>query len=281
MAGTESVAGLCESLSLSRSGYYKWKNKGESHRQQEEVRLRVRIQAIHRESQETYGRPRIHAALQQEEICCGHNRVGRIMKACGIQGVQKRRYRPKTTVQDPEGIRLPNLVPDVVIEPWTVVVTDITYLATKDGWRYLSAVMDLGSRRILGWALGSDLKTPLVEASLMKSLRISGSLKDWIHHSDKGCQYTSGSYQDLLKEYGMKGSMSGTGNCYENAAMESFWSTLKAELIRGRVYETEDELRRALFHYIEVFYNRKRLHSSLGFMTPMAYEEQFRLKLAA
>jgi transposase InsO family protein len=203
------------------------------------------------------------------------------MKACGIQGVQKRRYRPITTVQDPEGIRLPNLVPDVVIEPWTVVVTDITYLATKDGWRYLSAVMDLGSRRILGWALGSDLKTSLVEASLMKSLRISGSLKDWIHHSDKGCQYTSGSYQDLIKEYGMKGSMSGTGNCYENAAMESFWSTLKAELIRGRVYETEEELRRALFHYIEVFYNRKRLHSSLGFMTPMAYEEQFRLKLAA
>lgn len=281
MAGTETVDGLCDSLSVSRSGYYKWLNTQESQRQQEELRLRIRIKEVHQESQENYGRPRIHAALKKEGIRCGHNRVGRIMKECGLFGAQKRRFRPKTTVQDPEGIRLPNLVPDVVIEPKTVVVTDITYLATKDGWRYLSAVMDLGSRRILGWALGSDLKTPLVEASLKKSLQISGNLKDWIHHSDKGCQYTSTDYQKLLKDYGLKGSMSGTGDCYENAAMESFWSTLKAELIRGRVYETEAELRRALFHYIEVFYNRKRLHSSLGFITPMEYEEQFKLKLAA
>lgn len=264
---------LCRLWDVSASGYYAWVKREPSKRHQADVVLAAEVQKIHKASRKTYGSPRITKQLRKNGVRCGRKRVARIMKQEAIKGVQKARYRPRTTDSRHDYPISPNRIEGMPIEGVNQVWTsDITYIPTLEGWLYLAAFMDLKSRRIKGWRLQDHLKTELVEDAFRQAVLRERPEPGLIVHSDRGCQYASHQFRQVLTQHQAISSMSGKGNCYDNAAMESFWATLKTDLNIRQPFKTKEEARQAIFDYIEVFYNRVRLHSALGDLSPLDYE---------
>jgi len=267
------VTALCRVLGVTRQGYYAHATRRPSRRHESEVALRERLQALHAENREAYGSPRLRRALRNEGVRVGKSRVERAMRSLGLFARMRRRFRV-TTQANPAHPVVSNTLdrrfqasgPN---ERW---VTDITYAWTDEGWCYLAVVIDLFSRSVVGWALDATLATSLPLAALEMAVKRRAPAPGLLHHSDRGCQYTSATYLEKLHSLGVEVSMSRKGNCWDNAVAESFFSTLKAELVHGRTWTTRMELRAALFDYIEVFYNRQRLHSTLNYKTPAQTE---------
>jgi putative transposase len=273
------VALMCEVLEVSRAGYYAWLARPESPRAVRQSEIVEQIRQAHRESRQTYGSPRVHRALKALGVACCENTVAKLMRRAGVRAATARRFVVRTT-DSRHGHALAENTLDRRFEPGPadqVWVGDITYIATGEGWLYLAAVLDLGSRKVVGWATADHLRSELVERALGNALehrRPSGSI---LHHTDRGVQYACDDYQELLRAHGLEVSMSRKGNCWDNAAMESFFGTLKQELVHRETYATREQARRSLFEYIEVFYNRQRLHSTLGYLSPVQYEESRKL----
>jgi len=273
LAACHPVKVLCQRLQVSRSGYYAWCKRGPSRRQRENERLMVEIRAAHEQSRETYGYRRVYASLVKHSIACGIHRVRRLMQQHGLQAKRKRRYRTTTESRH----RLP-VAPNRLDRDFSATeanqkwVSDITFVPTHEGWLYISAIMDLYSRRVVGWAMESFLNLELGLKALRMALEGRQPLPGLMHHSDRGVQYANNQYQQLLTDRRIVASMSRTGNVYDNAPMESFFATLKRELIHFKIYRTRDEARVDIFEFIEVFYNRQRLHSALGYCSPADYE---------
>jgi putative transposase len=269
-----SVVRLCHALGVSTSGYYAWRRRAPSRRTLANDALLVHIRAIRTESHETYGSPRMQAELVARGQPCGVNRVARLMRLHHLTARHKRPTRLKTTRADLARPVAPNrLAQDFTAtapnEKW---VGDITYIPTSQGWLYLAAVLDLHSRRIVGWALDQTMTTDLVCAALRMAFGRRQPAPGLVHHTDRGSQYTSATYQDLLTVHGVVASMSGTGHCYDNAPMESFFATLKVELIYRSAYATRAEACHDIVSYIEGFYNATRRHSALGYRSPLDFE---------
>lgn len=273
---------MCRVLKVSRSGYYAWRARPESARARENRRLITLIKAIHKRSRENYGSPRVHRVLRSEGETCGKRRVERLMAQNGISAKQRRKYIATTDSKH----NLP-VADNIVNREFTVKETnkvwasDITYIPTGEGWLYLAGVLDLCSKTAVGWSMSDSLEKALVIDALRMAYRRRRPGDGLIHHSDRGSQYASEDYRGLLTEYGMEMSMSRKGNCWDNAPMESFFGTLKKELVHHRKYSTREEARRDIFEYIEVFYNRERLHSSLGYLSPSVFESRVAVKQAA
>lgn len=267
---------MCNLLGVSRQGYYAYANRPPSGRVVADVELCTTIRQVFTESRESYGSPRVMRELRQRGMRIGKRRVERAMRGMGLTPpISKRRCR--TTTSDPTHPVAPNeLARDFTAnrpnERW---VTDITYVWTDEGWAYLAAILDLFSRAVVGWAIDATLSTQLPLTALDTALRRRRPQAGLIHHSDRGCQYTSHSYRCVLAAHDISVSMSRTGNCWDNAVAESFFATLKNELIHRRRWRTRAELHHAVFEYIEVFYNRRRLHSSIGYRAPDDVEQDF------
>jgi transposase InsO family protein len=268
------VGVMCRVLGVARSGFYAWMRRKPSSRDLWREDLAVKIENSHQLHRRVYGSPRIHRELLAggEKVC--RNTVARIMKQRGIRGRIRRKYIPRTTDSRHHGAVARNILARKFDAPainrkW---VADITYVFTREGWLFLAAVMDLCSRRIVGWSMAEHLKTELSADALKMAIVQRQPTGQLHHHSDRGVQYASDDYQALLEEHGMTCSMSRKGDCYDNAAMESFFATLKTELVHGEDYATFDEARASIFEYIEVFYNRIRRHSSLGYLSPETFE---------
>jgi transposase InsO family protein len=274
MNGEHSIKTLCAVLKISRSGYYNWQNAGESARARETRELTERIAPVHAASRKTYGSPRVSAALRAEGRPVGRGRVARLMREAGLHGRQRRRYRVRTTDSNHDQPIAPHRLAQAPAptKPDQVWVADITCVDTEEGWLYLAGVLDLYSRRLIGWAMRSNLETALPLAALHMALRQRRPAAGLLHHCDRGCQYASAACRSALDAHGCIASMSRKANCYDNAAMESFWSTLKHELIYRHRFATRAEATTAIFDYIEGFYNRTRLHSALGYQSPLDYE---------
>lgn len=271
---------LCRVLEVAPSGYYAWRTRPESPRQQANRALSEQIQAVHTHSRGTYGRRRVHAQLCARGTPCSRNRVARLMRLHGLEARPRRRFRVTTDSRHHFPVA-PNLLERdfSAAAPDQVWVSDLTYLATDEGWLYLATVMDLYSRRIVGWAMQPTLERSLTLAALEMAVAQRLPPPGLIHHSDRGVQYACGDYQARLTRYGMRCSMSRKGDPWDNAPKESFYGTLKGELTHDR-HENRDQAHREVFEYIEVFYNRQRLHSSLGYLSPVAFEQQSALKAA-
>lgn len=267
------ITQMCKALEINRSGYYAWKNRPECKREKMNTKLSVEIASIFFENNKRYGSPRVHAELKKRGILCGYNRVVRLMRAESLIARPKKKYHPQTTKQDPTATFAPNVLKqeftaEELNQKW---VSDITYIDTREGWLYLSAILDIKSRYIVGWAMDEHMESSLIESALKMAFshrKISGNL---LHHSDRGSQYTSFGYQALLLQHGCRISMSRTGNCYDNAVMESFFSSLKFECANS-TFPSRRIAELSIFEYIEGWYNRKRLHSSLGYLSPLEYE---------
>ena len=266
---------MAKVLTVSRGGYYRFKNHKPSKRAQERAALLEKIKESYERSRQTYGSPRIRADLQDQGIFCSRKRIGRLMRQAGLVVKMKKRFKVTTRV-DSQAKVAPNLLKqDFTAEhPNQRWVADITYIPTSEGWLYVAAVLDLFSRRIVGLAMSERLTTTLVSVALRQAVTHRKPPNGLTHHSDRGCQYTSHDFQRFLKSQGMIPSMSGTGNCYDNAAMESFFHTLKTEHVFLENYRTRKEAQQSIFEYVEVFYNRQRRHSTLGYLSPMAFENQ-------
>lgn len=266
---------MCRVLKVSRSGYYAWKRRRPSNRQRMNEELLERIREVYKKSRKTYGSPRIRDQLKDKGIRCGKNRVARIMKENGIRAYVRKRFR-RTTESRHSYPASPNLlIGDKKRD--RVWVSDITYIYTREGWMYVSAVMDVGTRKVIGLSMKDRLSQELTTDALIQAVKRERPEKGVIHHSDRAKQYASYEYKGLLNQYGLQSSMSRSGNCYDNAHIESFWSTLKKELVYGEKYKTRTDAILSIFEYIEVFYNRIRKHSALGYKSP----EQFSMLLNA
>jgi putative transposase len=267
---------MCQVLQVSRAGYYAWLGRPESPRAVSRRGVVEQIRRIHRASRQTYGSPRVYRALQAEGVACCENTVAKLMRRAGVRAATARRFVVRTT-DSRHGHAIAENTLDRRFEPGEadlVWAGDITYIATGEGWLYLAAVLDLGSRKVVGWATADHLRSELVERALNNALEHRRPSGPVLHHSDRGVQYACDDYQGLLRAHGLEVSMSRRGNCWDNAAMESFFGTLKQELVHRETYATREEARRSLFEYIEVFYNRQRLHSTLGYLSPVQYEER-------
>lgn len=269
------VKAMCRVLSVSRSGYYAWCNRPESQRAQANERLLERIREEYQLSRKTYGSPRLHAALQRKGITCSRKRVARLMRLDHIAARRARRRIPRTTRRDPNTVPAPNLLNQDFSSPapdrkW---VSDITYIDTAEGWLYLAVVLDLFSRRVVGWAMDEHMEASLVQQAWNMAVWQRNPSAELLHHSDQGSQYTSETYQQSLATYYCQVSMSRTGNCFDNAAMESFFSTLKTECATGQ-FATRAQARTTIFEYIEAWYNRQRLHSALDYLSPAEFERK-------
>ncbi len=275
MKGEHQVSMLCELLGVSRSGYYRWQAAKPTKRQRDDAALAAQIGQFHRQSRGNYGAPRIVADLREAGSRTSRRRCARLMRALGVRGKKKQRRKPRTTDSRHGRAVAPNLVklvetPHAPDQLW---VTDITYLETGQGWLYLAAILDAWSRRVIGWACAPTLAAPLVIAALRIAVKRRRPPAGTIHHSDRGSQYTDAQLLDLLDTTGMARSMSRAGNCYDNAMIESFWSTLKTETGMDVVIPaTRRQAELAVFDYIETFYNPRRRHSSLGQISPVAFE---------
>ena len=263
-------------LSVSASGYYSWLDRPLSKRAQEEMRLEVEIKAAHKRTRQTYGPERLQHDLSEHGVQVGICRIKRIRKKLGLRCKQKRKFKVTT---DSRHI-LPvaeNLLDQqfLAYEPNAVWVSDITYVPTDEGWLYLAGHKDLFTSEIVGYAMGERLTRSLVSQSLFRALAAKRPEKGLIHHSDRGSQYCSYEYQQLLDQFNLKVSMSEKGNCFDNAPMESFWGTLKQELVHHRHYSSRQEAIRDITEYIEIFYNRQRLQAKLGFLAPAAYAQKY------
>ena len=270
-----SVRMMCRLLKVSASGYYDWRDRPASPRAQANERLLERIRAIHAQSDRVYGSPKIWEELVRGGDPCGENRVARIMQKANLQGIPAaRRWRSRKSGQRPEGLSNQLERDFAVTEPNTKWVTDITYIRTGEGWLYLAVVLDLATRRVIGWSMRQNLDRELVLHAVMMALWQRPGQCPVILHSDRGTQYTSHEYQAFLKDHGIQSSMSGVGSCYDNAVAESFFGLLKRERVNRRVYRTRAEARADVFDYIERFYNRQRSHSYTNGLTPAGYDER-------
>ena len=262
-------------LGVSRSGYYKWAKHIDSDHQKSNEHLLVRIRDAYVRGRGTYGSPRVTAELKSKGIPCGKNRVAQLMKSNGIKAKTKRRFKA-TTKNKHDGLVADNLLnqrfyADEANKIW---VSDITFIRTREGWLYLAAILDVFNRKIVGWSIDSKLSHELLADALHKALRQRRPEAGVMFHSDRGTQYASYAFRDLLEQYGFVQSMSSSGNCYDNALMESFFHTLKTELIYFEKYRTRQEARGSVFEYIEVFYNRVRRHSALNYCSPAEFERK-------
>jgi transposase InsO family protein len=267
------VKGLCRALGVGRSGYYAWRQRGSSLREKMDQELLSKIKTTYQDSRQTYGSPRIHAALQRQGVVCGRHRVARLMRSHAMVARSHRKRFPVTTQRQPGTIPAPNWLNQEfsASAPNTKWVTDITSIDTAEGWLYLAPVLDLYSRLVVGWAMADHLGASLVASALHMALARRQPAAGLLHHSDQGSQYTSLAYQRPLLARNCQISMSRVGNCYDNAAMESFFSTLKTECATSQ-FANRAQARRVIFEYIEVWYNRQRLHSSLGYLSPVEFE---------
>jgi len=266
---------MCRVLGVSRSGYYAWCKRPTSARKMADQSLSEQIELIHQNSRQTYGSVRIQVELAENGIICGHNRVAGLMREIGLNAKQNRKFKIITTDSNHNQPIAPNLLDRdfTARQPNQKWLTDITFIPTDEGWLYLAAVLDLYARRIVGWAMAETLERQLVLAALRMALETRQPPAGLLHHSDRGSQYASQDYRDVLTQYQIQASMSRKGNCYDNAPMESFFGTLKTELIHHRHYLTRMEAKTDIFEYIEVFYNRLRRHSALGYLCPVAFEK--------
>ena len=277
MKGKHALSVLCEVLAVSRSGYYRWQDARPTQRQRDDARLGDQIAAAHARSRQNYGAPRIVEELRAADTPISKRRCARLMQARGLQGRKKHRRRPRTTdsrhAHPPaENLLAKQPAPTAANQAW---MTDITYIQTGEGWLYLAAILDVWSRRVVGWACGPTLHVSLVLAALQAALRQRQPPKGLLHHSDRGVQYACHEYAAALAAAGLVCSMSRRGNCYDNAAMESFWSTLKTETgLDAAVPIGRRAAESIVFDYIETFYNPSRRHSSLGYLSPVAFEKQ-------
>ena len=271
------VARLCAVLKVSVSGYYAWLKRSPAPRQQANQQLEQTIRQVWQRVRGIYGAPRIHAELQAQGLRVGHNRVARLMRAAGLRGKTVRRRRPVTTQSEPTHAIAPNRLARQfsVVHPNTVWLTDITYIETEEGFLYLAAVLDLASRQVVGLAMADHLRAELVEAALDMAPFQRRPGDALLHHSDRGSQYTSQSYQHRLAECGITVSMSRTGQCLDNAPMESFWATLKRECADAP-FPSRAAAHTELFGFIMGFYNQHRRHSALGYLSPAMFEQQLK-----
>ena len=270
------VARVCKVLDLSESGYYAWLKRKPSQREQSNQTLKSHIMEIWDTFRQCYGASRIHAELHERGLCVGKNRVARLMQTLGIRGKGGQKRRPRTTQANSSHPTQPNFLNQEfdTNAPDEVWLTDITYIETQEGYLYLAGVMDLYSRQIVGVAMADHMRSELTETALDMALYHRQPDTSLMHHSDRGSQYTCAIYQQILADRGMTVSMSRTGNCLDNAPMESFWATLKRECA-DRVFESRQQARTEIFGYIMGFYNRVRRHSALGYLSPHNYEMQF------
>lgn len=274
LAGSFPIDVCCDVLEVSRSGYYAWIDRPTSARAQRREQLAQKIAQVQEQNRGVYGSPRVCQALnaQGEAVC--ENTVASIMNERQIRAKTKRKFVPKTTDSHHQRPVANNLLDrqfdaELPNQKWAA---DITYIPTDEGWLYVAAVIDLCSRRIIGWSMAEHMRVELVGDALQMAVARRSPAQGLLHHSDRGVQYASEDYVYLLQSQGMQVSMSGKGDCWDNAVMESFWSTLKTELVHHEHYATREQARASIFEYIEVFYNRQRLHSSLGYVSPETFE---------
>jgi putative transposase len=276
MKSEYSVLSLCENLDVSPSGYYDWQGRRAKPGQRavENQTLAQDIRNIHEESRQTYGSPRIVGELRKQGKRHGRNRVARLMNEAGLCGRQKGRYRVQTTDSHHDEPIAPNRLAQAArpTGPNQIWAQDITYIQTSEGWLYLAAILDLYSRKIVGWAMSPFIDTTLVLKALAMALLHRAPPRDLLCHSDRGVQYAAGDYRAALAKAGLIASMSRKGNCYDNAFIESFWSTLKLDLVYRRDFATRQQAQREIFDYIERFYNRQRSHTALGCLSPVDFE---------
>jgi transposase InsO family protein len=266
------VSTMCRVLKVSRSGYYAWRDRLPSIRHRDNAELLQRIRQIHVQSRSLYGSPRITAELNEQGVMCGRHRVARLMKNESIRGeVKRRRFRRTTDSSHSYPLATNLLIEKKQTEG--VWASDMTYIPTSEGWLYVAAVMDVETRKIIGLSMSDKISQKLASAALRDAVGRQKPPEGLIHHSDRGREYASYAHQDLLTGYGILQSMSRSGNCWDNAYMESFFGTLKTELVHGEKYRSKLEARLSIFEYVEVFYNRFRRHSALGYKSPEQYQE--------
>jgi transposase InsO family protein len=265
----------CELLEVSRAAFYQWAKHVPSDRERADQALAPRINQIHQASRGTYGAPRVHAALRRDGVATSTKRVARLMRQQGLAGRRRRRFK-RTTIADPTAAAAADLIKRAFGLGTTVIdrywCSDITYVRTWEGWLYLVAILDVGSRRVVGWAMADHMRAEIVCDALRMAVELRRPGAGLIFHSDRGSQYTSGPFRDLLGHHEMRQSLAAPGQCWDNAVAESFFSTLKEELVHRHPWPTRARARQAIFEFVEVFYNRQRLHSSLGYLTPAEYE---------
>jgi putative transposase len=269
------ITTMCRVLEVSTSGYYAWLKRPPSARAERDAELKVQIRAIHEESDGTYGRPRVHAELKEAGERVSPKRIGRLMREQSLEGVSRRR-KARTTVRGVDARPAPDLVDRKFVAqgPDELWVADITYVPTLTGFLFLAVVLDVWSRRIVGWSMASHLRTELVLDALDMAL-VQRRPKSVVHHSDQGCQYTSIAFGLECGARGVQPSMGSVGDCYDNAMCESFFATLECELLDRRRFRNHAEARTELFRFIEAWYNPRRRHSALGYLSPVAFEKSF------
>ena len=274
-AGEFRIERMCRVLGVGRSGYYAWRSRSPSQRADGDEVLLTKIQQEYRISRGTYGSPRIHAALHKQGVKCGRKRVARLMRLHNLTGRKRQKRHPVTTQRDGNAVASLNLLQQEfsALAPNQKWVSDITYIETAEGWLYLASILDLFSRKVVGWAMADHMETSLVEDALKMALLQRQPEAGLLHHSDQGRQYTSAAYQDRLANAHCQVSMSRVGNCYDNAAMESFIGTLKSECAT-QPFATRAQARTAIFEFIEAWYNRQRLHSALEYLSPAEFERK-------
>lgn len=263
------VQTLCRVLGVSRSGYYDWKSRGISNQFSKEIKLVREIRLVHEAHRQRYGYRKTWKKLILQGVPCGKEQVGRIRKKYGIEAKRVKRFKMTTKSKHKKWVAENILNQQFVAETINqILVGDVTFIQTREGWLYLAVLLDLYSRKTIGWSMSENNDKWLVLSALEMAKTRRGSLEGALHHTDRGSVYCSDEYQEKLKKYGMRVSMSRKGNCYDNAVSESFFSTIKNELIYGETFRTRSEARRAIFEYIEMYYNRQRLHQALGYQTP-------------
>jgi putative transposase len=274
---------MCDVLRVSRSGYYAWRDRPASVSARRREELMIQLRQSYEQNRRVYGSPRLWLELKDLGLGCCRNTVAKLMRLLGLQAITVKRFRIQTT-DSKHGLPVAeNLLGQDfgVAETNRVWVGDITYIPTDEGTLYLAAVKDLCSRKIVGWSMNDRMPAELVIDALKMAIGREQPAAGLIHHSDRGSQYASGKFRDLLKDHGITCSMSAAGNCYDNASMESFWGSVKQELVHQRRFNTREEARAAIFEYIEIFYNRQRRHSSLGYVSPEEFERQVKTRQAA
>lgn len=277
MKTTHCLSEMADALEVSKSGFHAHQRKPERPRRQQDKQLLAAIEPLFEASRRTYGSPRLRHALHKTGRSCGKNRVARLMRLNGLRARQKRRFRPQTTQSDHQLPIAQNWLARIPApnRPKQIWVADITYIQTAEGWLYLSGILDACSRRCVGWQADDSLATSLVTRAWNKAWKSQRPDPGLLHHSDRGIQYASSDFRALLDCFGAAASMSRKANCYDNAIMESFWATLKTECFGSFIPQTKQQAKLMLFDYIESFYNRVRLHSSLGYRSPLEFENLF------
>ncbi len=269
------IKSMARILGISRSGYYAWRRPKQDVNEQERIFLSENIIRVFKESKRSYGSPRIYRQFKSEGISCGRHRIAKIMRSLAIVARKKRKYRKSVTLRHDRSFAANVLNRKFSFDkPDQAWVSDVSYFWTKSGWLHLAIVMDLFSRRIIGWSMGAHVDANLTMQAFDMAVINRNPDHRLIHHSDQGAEYTNHEYQDTLKSHSIISSMSRSGNCYDNAVAESFFKTIKTELTKNRKFETIEDARAAIFEYIEIFYNRKRLHSTLGYISPAEFERR-------